>query len=116
MSRGFGEFLYFEPKLVGTAKISVHIEECYVSGRRKYNRGRMMTGNRHEREEEVVKELPDWSQGPPVEYIDPPNTDEDSQSERCFEIDAPEWQLVYGMSQDCGRFRFIFYLSHSTIR
>lgn len=84
--------LDLQPKFVGTHESPVQIDESYFSGKRKYNRGRMMEGDHRTDFEEIG----DWNS----EQYD----DDDEPAD--FGKDSSEWKWVVGIYSSSQNVRF----------
>ena len=78
-----------EPKFVGTLENPVQVDETYMSGRRKYQRGRMLHGDRNNQTADTndnyeSDEIPDWGEE---------TADENEDRNK----DEPEWNWVVGI-------------------
>ena len=57
-----------QPKLLGTVSIPIQINESYFSGKRKYNRGRVLSFDKS-----LTKDLlPDWNEEDPESTTEEP--------------------------------------------
>lgn len=103
-----GKIMDSQPKLVGTEEAPVKIDESYVCGRRKYNRGRLLAGDKALSSGNVTDEddanLPDWNDEHPEH--DDGNTDNKEDFVQ-FGVDDPFWRWVLGIWQSPTQCRFI---------
>jgi len=83
-----------EPKMYGTKENPVQVDESFFSGQRKYNKGRLLAGNKKKKyPDDDNDDLPaDWNEDDPKHYN--------------FGKDDPRWCWVVGIysSKTCVRF------------
>ena len=51
-----------QPEFVGTVENQIQIDEIYMSGRRKYNRGRVLDGDKPASPEDEDGDISDWGE------------------------------------------------------
>lgn len=101
-----GAIMDHQPKLVGTAEKPVKIDVTYMSGRRKYRRGRLLAGDHPDNSDAINEEaeLPDWNEITPD---DNGGADDNSEDHVRFGEDDPTWRGVVGIWQSNSQVRFI---------
>lgn len=87
-----------EPKMVGTIENPIQIDESFFSGRRKYNRGRLLQGNRAQPETENP-DAQDWGDEDPV--------NDDGTQNAIYGADDPSWAWVLGIYSNKNEVRFL---------
>eukprot|EP00171_Calliarthron_tuberculosum_P002679 IDg2679t1 len=91
-----------EPQLIGTVNEPVQIDEAYFSGRRKYNRWRLLAGNR------VNTTANDEKEGEEVVVYDEVAPVEEQREEQGNNyVDMKDWKWVLGIYASSSKARFV---------
>lgn len=102
-----GKVMDLQPKLVGTSDAPVKIDESYVCGRRKYGKGRLLSGDKPGKGETKVQnnsdEILGWNETMPEDELEVDSSDDFVR----FGIDDPNWRWVVGIWQSKTQCRFI---------
>lgn len=92
--------LSIQPKMIGTDTDSVQVDESFFSGRRKYNRGRPLAGDKKNKKAQEKPNVDD-------EYVDTAADWNEEKFDKAKDgIDDPNWCWVVGIysSKTCVRF------------